>query len=188
MNQCFFFLFFCPSFVLLHYLKHKKQIQLAGPLTSSASILACKPHTSFPGARCPARKKENLPAQRAVIFTQDDFWTARSLLRRAPETSGKKQMFLLLLMQNRWERLFKTFFSVEGRGGGRQGGVTGWGCHRGLKHAALFSLAVIQNIYRAMPPWNTNERSVRRAHAWIHWREHGPGVQACCKITPARSE
>lgn len=139
--------------------ERKKRKKLAGPLGSCANIIVCKPHGSLKKQwhDILRGKRKNLPVQRAVIFTQGDFWTARSLFRRAPKTSGKEQMFSLLLMQNRWERLFKTFW---GAGEGEEGiAIEDWNT------LPFFSLTVNQNIYRAMPPWNINERSVRCARA-----------------------
>lgn len=120
--ECHFFQFFKGCQPLSYIRKRKEQIQLVGPLASCANITVRKPHTSLKKKKqwhdILRGKRKNLPVQRAVIFTQGDSWTARSLLRRAPKTSGKEQMFSLLLMQNRWEWLFKTFFGAGGGWGG----------------------------------------------------------------------
>lgn len=142
-------------------------IQLVGPLASCANIIVHKPHASLKKNQWHnilQGKGKNLPVQWAVIFTQGDSWTARSLLRRAPKTSGKEQMFSLLLMQNRWEWLFKTFLAGGGETGG-PGGVGGSFVIEDWNTVPFLAPQSIKNICRVMPPWNINERSVRCARA-----------------------
>lgn len=89
----------------------QKGFTLLGPASSCANAIA-QIRTRFTKtvARYPARKKKNLQWQRPVIFTLGVSRMTRSQSERAPQTSGQRQMFLLLLMQNRWEGLFLDVF------------------------------------------------------------------------------
>lgn len=92
----------------------RKGFTLLGSESSCANIIA-QQDTRFAktAAWHPARKKKNPEQQWPVIFTQGDSCMARSQLRQAPQTSGQRLVFLLLLMQNRWEELFGCYWRLE---------------------------------------------------------------------------